>query len=272
MSKTSASPGNSSAGDLLDRWLAHHEGEQSPAEAEHPTTPGVTAPAEPETVEAATPVPAPTPAPPGPGHLGSAAGAPSSAVRERRSASTPPRDGRPVPGATRASAAATPVPPTATPAPAKSPTPVRRPPVAPAPGTVLTSPSRGVRRALALLALVAAVAAAGTGWLAWSARTPLTAGVAAGLAFAAFLLWRASRRPVTVVSVENGELRIVQGHTRHAFPLDKPYPPIDVLGDPAGRGWKVLIQRRSMSPYVIDRSMVDPRAFTELIRYHRPNA
>jgi hypothetical protein len=67
-------------------------------------------------------------------------------------------------------------------------------------------------------------------------------------------------------------LLIQQGRTCHQFPLTAVHPPIDVVGRPGERGWKVLIQRRGRGPYVVDRRMVDPVEFTEAIRRFRPGA
>ena len=67
-------------------------------------------------------------------------------------------------------------------------------------------------------------------------------------------------------------LRVVQGHSVHQFPLAGSHPPIDVLGEPGRRSWKVLIQRRGMPPYAITRRMVEPVEFTDALRHFRPDA
>ena len=89
---------------------------------------------------------------------------------------------------------------------------------------------------------------------------------------AGLLVWARGRATGTTVKVEDGMLKIAQGASHHQFPLTGSYPPIDVLGDPADRSWKVLIQRRGMGPFVVTRGMVDPAEFTEVIRRFRPRA
>ena len=52
--------------------------------------------------------------------------------------------------------------------------------------------------------------------------------------------------------------------------FDLAHVEVEMHGKPGGRGWKVLIMRRSMSPYVIDSSMVDPGEFTYVVRFFHP--
>lgn len=275
MSKTSAESLHDSANELLDRWLAHHR----------PPVDGGTAvePAEPAGVAAAVTVVAPEAEPvPGPTRevaepvvepeevarpaLGGAAAAPSAQGPEiaevpadLHAASLPPEP-------TGASAPTEP---------ATPPAPVRRRTGAPArtPGLVLFSPRRGARRALTV---VAALLAAGTGiagYRAWESHGSTDIGVAGGLALVLLLAWTLRKHTHgATVSIENGVLRIVQGKSRHLFPLVGTHPPISILGKPSDRGWKVLIQRRGMPPFVVNRRMVEPGAFTEAIRHFRPEA
>jgi hypothetical protein len=103
--------------------------------------------------------------------------------------------------------------------------------------------------------------------------TSTTLGAAAVLAVVTGLLWMArSRSAATVVTIEDGVLKIVRGESRHEFPLEGVHPPIDILGSPGDRAWKVLIQRRGMRPYIVDSSMVEPYEFTDAIRRFRPRA
>lgn len=145
--------------------------------------------------------------------------------------------------------------------------------VAAPPGLVLFSPRRGARRALTVLAILAVAGLAVAGPVAWQARTGTTYAVAGGLTALVVALWSARGRATgTQVSIEDGVLRVVQGASQHRFPLTGTYPPIDVVGDPGHRGWKVLIQRKGMAPYAVTRSMVDPAEFTDAIRRFRPRA
>ena len=75
--------------------------------------------------------------------------------------------------------------------------------------------------------------------------------------------------PPAQLSVHGGQLQVVQGGGRFVFELGG-YTPIEVVGDPGDRNWKVLFLRRNMDPFVVDSSMVDPRAFMDMLRHYRP--
>lgn len=255
MSKTSAESLQDSATQLLDRWLAHHQTGMPDAAMEN-------VPA--ASVEVAEPVVEPEevahPA------LGGAAVAPSELGPEiaevpadLHAASLPPEP----------TGASVPTEPAAPPAR------VLRRPAAPArpPGLVLFSPRRGARRALTVVAALLAAGAGVAGYRAWGSQDATDIGVAGGLTLALLLAWALRKHTHgAAVSIENGVLRIVQGNSRHLFPLVGTHPPIDILGEPGDRGWKVLIQRRGMPPFVVNRRMVEPGAFTEAIRHFRPEA
>jgi hypothetical protein len=70
--------------------------------------------------------------------------------------------------------------------------------------------------------------------------------------------------------VHAGQLEVVQGGGRFVFELASGYTPIEVVGAPGDRNWKVLFVRRNMDPFVIDSSMVDPQEFMEVLRRYRP--
>jgi hypothetical protein len=76
--------------------------------------------------------------------------------------------------------------------------------------------------------------------------------------------------PTTRLSVKSGQLEILGGGGRYVFDLASHYTPIEVVGKPGARGWKVLFLRRSMTPYVVDASMVDPEHFMRVLREYRP--
>ncbi|MGZ4466569.1 MAG: hypothetical protein ACXVW0_14505, partial [Nocardioides sp.] len=80
---------------------------------------------------------------------------------------------------------------------------------------------------------------------------------------------RASTAPAHV-TVRGGQVEIVRAGSRHRFDLASHYTPVDVIGAPGDRSWKVLFHRRSMTPFVVDASMVDPVEFTRLLRRYRP--
>ena len=53
------------------------------------------------------------------------------------------------------------------------------------------------------------------------------------------------------------------------FDLTSGYTVLRVEGSPRSSRWKVLIERPANDPYVINRSMVDPKAFTRVLQaYH----
>jgi len=272
-SRAAASPA-----DLLDRWQAHRRaraeavlGAAREASAEAPQ-PALVLPHSPSGDDAGRTVlaalaaqlderdaslPVETAAPledPAPPALGAAAGTTPSEVTVTEVEAVSPRASAPAPTTARVPAADGRT-------------------AAPPPGLVLFSPRRGARRALTVLVLLAVAGLAVAGLVAWQARTGTTYAVAGGLAALAAALWSARGRATgTQVSIEDGVLRVVQGTSQHRFPLTGTYPPIDVVGDPGDRGWKVLIQRKGMAPYAVTRSMVDPAAFTDVIRRFRPHA
>lgn len=81
---------------------------------------------------------------------------------------------------------------------------------------------------------------------------------------------RTSNSPRSVHLDEHGLLEIAFGDTRYAFDLSDPAPELEQVGVPGERGWRIRILRRSMSPVTIDRSLVDPTAFSEAVRQWRP--
>ncbi len=284
MGNTSTTSVNESASDLLDRWLAHRQQEergdadQAPESGDERDAGPATEPEpEPEiqvsVSEDAGPNPDDKPEPietveefeefahPVPA-LGGAPGAPSSLGPESPG-EAPLAAPAPAPVATGASV----------PHLHKPPTPVRRPVAAPTPGLVLFSPRRGFRHLLTTTGALLAAGVGIAGFVAWEARTLISFGVAGGMLAALFLVWKLRGRTTgTQITIEDGMLRIAQGKGRHLFPLAGAHPPIDILGEPGRRNWKVLIQRRGMPPFVITRKMVEPSEFTEVIRHFRPDA
>jgi hypothetical protein len=167
-----------------------------------------------------------------------------------------------------------PEPPTAEPAVA-APQPAPAPAVpeqrAALPHTIFFKPRRGTQRLLGLLLLgFLALTVAAAVW-AWHDRTYLSYGIAAVAAAVTTIIWatRASAGP-TRLTLRGSELEIVRNGSRALFDLAASHTPIEMHGEPGDRRWKVLILRRSMSPYVIDAAMVDPAQFTRVLRYYRP--
>jgi hypothetical protein len=249
MSDTSTRPVNEAAYDLFDRWLAHRQ-QESDVVAGHGTVEPDVVETDEDFEEFAHPAPA----------LGGVAAAPPSLGPE------PTGEAGPLP-------AAAPSPVTVGASVPHPPEPAAAPAAAPIPGLVLFTPRRGLRPVVTGAVALLAVGAVVSGFLAWLAPAPTSIGVAVGLAVAALLAGKLRARTTgSRVTIEHGVLRIVQGDTRHQFPLAGAHPPIDVLGEPGQRSWRVLIQRRGMSPFVITRTMVDPVDFTEALRQFRPQA
>ena len=303
MSGTSTTRPNEPAYDLFDRWLAHRQQENDVVAERHDSAPPVAA-EQAVPVEELVPVEEPVVAvelpqaetvdPLGaldldfqtPGRadlqdteviqteeefeefahpaLGGAAGAPPSLGPETAEVSAVHQPAPTRSPETVDALAAEPPAPVEPPAPA-------RPATAP-PGLVLFSPRRGARTLVTVVAAVLAGATGVAGYLAWQAPTRTSIGVAAVLGVALFLAWRLrDATDSTAVTIERGVLRVVRGRSVHQFPLAGSQPPIDLVGEPDRRSWKVLIQRRGMPPFVITRRMVDPVEFTETLRHFRPD-
>ena len=145
-------------------------------------------------------------------------------------------------------------------------------PAAPAPADLVefASPD-GVRRMVGVLLAAAAVTTGVASYAAYLDPTASSIGLAATLGALTAVLFagRAGSR-ATRVTVLGGEVTIDRGGSRYRFDLAGDYTPVEVVGEPGRRGWQVLFHRRSMTPYVIDASMVDPVRFMRVLRSYRP--
>jgi hypothetical protein len=141
------------------------------------------------------------------------------------------------------------------------------------PGLIVFSTRAGLRPLMTAAAATGAALTVLWVLVAMLLPTSTTLGVAAALAVLTGLLWSARMRATgTAVTIEDGVLKVVRGQSRHQFPLTGVHPPIDIVGEPGDRGWRVLIQRRGMRPFVVDGGMVDPFEFTDAIHRFRPRA
>lgn len=133
------------------------------------------------------------------------------------------------------------------------------------------TPRRATQRLFGVLMLASFVGVCLTGWTAWQERTTTTIATTACLGVLTLILRAAhsSATPPHMV-VENGVLDITRHQTHHMFDLSSTSTPIEVVGAPGRRNWRVLFLRRSMQPFVIDASMVDPHEFTEVLELFRP--
>lgn len=241
-------------------------GDATPAPAPVPVPVPAAEPApEPQPDPEPEPVPMPEPGadPPGPAspartpRLGAMASSLRAGVQRAVSGDPEQQAARP---ATRPSAS-----PALPPAPATHPAP---PAVLP---TELHSPG-GVRAVTGVLLLLALTATGIAGYVAYQDPTETALGVAGVLALLSAVIWavRAGSSP-TRMSLQQGRLEIHSAAGRHVFDLANPHTSIEVRGRPGSRGWKVLFHRRAMAPFVVDSSMVDPGAFTEVLLHHRPD-
>lgn len=149
-----------------------------------------------------------------------------------------------------------------------------RPVVSPVVGTstdVEFAPRTATRRLVGWLLVGAVAGLAIAAALAYRDPTTLTVGVAATLAVLTLAIWAIRAASPTVhVSVRSGRLEVVQGGGRFVFELASGHSPFEVVGAPGDRNWKVLFLRRNMDPFVVDSSMVDPRAFMDMLRRYLP--
>jgi hypothetical protein len=146
------------------------------------------------------------------------------------------------------------------------------PPPPPGPSTnVDFTPRTGARRLVGLVLLVALSAAAAAAYAVYRSRTTLTIGLAITLGVLVLIIWAVrAGSPAARLSVRAGQLEVLQGGGRFVFDLSGGYTPIEVVGRPGDRNWKVLFLRRNMDPFVIDSSMVDPHEFMEVLRRYQP--
>lgn len=132
------------------------------------------------------------------------------------------------------------------------------------------APRHGVRRVLGglVLGMVGATTAAGV--LAWRSEAPTPGVAAVVLGVLTLVVWGA--RAATVpwhVRVVHGQLEVVRGGRRETADLANALTPIAVVGRPGTARWRVLVERPGEALLEIDRTMVDPEAFTQmLVRVH----
>ena len=142
-------------------------------------------------------------------------------------------------------------------------------PVRSLPQTIFFKPRGGTQRILGLLLLVFVALTAAAAWWAYQDRSYTSYAIAGIALVVTGVIWatRTSATPARL-TLHGSELEIVRSGSKTLF--DLAHVQVEMHGKPGGRGWKVLILRRSMRPYVIDSSMVDPREFTYVVRYFHP--
>jgi hypothetical protein len=126
------------------------------------------------------------------------------------------------------------------------------------------------RRMVGLLTLLSLGASGYLGWQAYEQGTTVSYGVAGTLAVFTVVLWAAwAASPVSHLHVHGGILEVQRAGRTERFDLTSHYTVIRTEGRPRSTRWRVLIERPQNTPFVIDRTMVDPRAFTRVLEaYH----
>ena len=108
-------------------------------------------------------------------------------------------------------------------------------------------------------------------YAAFEAPDTLTVGLAAVLLVLTLTLWAIrTSSPVTHLAVRSGQLEVTRAGNRFLYDLSGGFSPIEVVGTPGDRGWRVLFHRRGMDPFVVDSSIVDPHTFMDTLRRYRP--
>jgi hypothetical protein len=133
-------------------------------------------------------------------------------------------------------------------------------------------PRKGARNAITAVLLLAAVATAAAGYYAYDERTTVSYGIAGLLALLTVFLWgvRASTT-VTELAVIRGQLEMIRDGRFRVIDLASPYTPVLVEGTPGRRGWRVLIELHDEPLLVLDKSVIDPALFTQVLHRIRPD-
>lgn len=127
--------------------------------------------------------------------------------------------------------------------------------------------TRHVTAFLLVATIVVAVLATA---VAYGDPRPITIALVLLLVLLLLVTWRFRSRHHTATVIANGSrLEIVRGGVRHVFDLSRRDNPVDVIGLPRDRHWRVLFHRRGMAPYVVDASMVDPEEFMRVLHAQR---
>lgn len=131
-------------------------------------------------------------------------------------------------------------------------------------------PRRGGRRLLAFLYVVCLAATAWVTVRAYEERTTVSYGIAITVGALAFVFWAAwASTTVAHLHVHGGVLESMRAGRVERFDLTSHYTVVRVQGSPRSSRWKVLIERPSKAPFVIDRTMVDPKEFMRVLSaYH----
>ena len=126
------------------------------------------------------------------------------------------------------------------------------------------------RRVVGFCTLIGLVVTTYFGWRAYEEQTTVAYGTAATIGALTIILWAAwAASPVTHLHVHGGMLEVMKAGRTERFDLTSHYTKIRTEGRPRSGKWRVLIERPANSPFIIDRTMVDPKAFMRLLEaYH----
>jgi hypothetical protein len=131
-------------------------------------------------------------------------------------------------------------------------------------------PRKGGRRMMSLLLLAGLIATGYAGWLAYEDRSTISYGITATLAALTIVFWASwATTTVSHLHVHGGVLEAQRAGQTERFDLTSHYTVIRIQGSPRSSRWKVLIDRPAKTPFVIDRTMVDPKHFMRVLEaYH----
>ena len=134
-------------------------------------------------------------------------------------------------------------------------------------------PRSGGKRVLALMLLVSLVGTGYAVWLAYEERSSTSYGIAATVAALTIVFWAAWASSTTShLHVHGGVLEARRAGCTERFDLTSHYTIVRVQGSPRSSRWKVLIDRPQNTPFVIDRTMVDPKAFMQVLNAYQHGA
>lgn len=138
---------------------------------------------------------------------------------------------------------------------------------------VAFKPRTTARSVIGVALLVCMAGALLSSHLAYRERDSTTLGIAVTLWVLTGIVWAVrSGTGVTRLQVHGGHLVVDHRGARLIFDLTSSLTRIEVHGKPGRGSWKVVFRRGDMSPFVIDRTMVDAREFMRVLRYYRPSA
>jgi hypothetical protein len=138
----------------------------------------------------------------------------------------------------------------------------------------ITFAPRGVSMVWTVVLSIGALLAAGNaGYAAVMGNLFSPIGIVATVATVVLVLaLLRTRSPGATVWIDRGVVHVVLatgGH--HQFDLENPLTEVTMVDQPGRKAWRVQFARRTMTPFEVDPTMVDPQAFTAALRRWRPS-